>query len=91
MELKLKNKKITKIGGSKGFIIDAAYFKNKQIFEDQLYDLIIIPTSSKLSFESPNTLSEKHNSGGANPIIHLSINVLCTEENHQVRKRYTFS
>ncbi len=70
MELKLKNKKITKIGGSKGFIIDAAYFKNKQIFEDQLYDLIIIPTSSKLSFESPNTLSEKHNSGGANPIIH---------------------
>ncbi len=45
MKLKLKNKKITQIGGSKGFIIEAAYFKNKQISEDEEYDLIITPSS----------------------------------------------
>ena len=43
----LKNKKITKIGGSKGFIIEAAYFKNKQIEEDKEYDLTIEPSNGK--------------------------------------------
>ena len=41
----LKNKKITKIGGSKGFIIEAAYFNNGQVLEDEEYDLTIIPSS----------------------------------------------
>lgn len=45
MQLVLKNKKITKIGGSKGFIIEAAYFNNKQISEDKEYDLTITPSS----------------------------------------------
>ena len=40
----LKNKKLTTIGGSKGFIIEAAYFKNKQISEDGEYDLDINPS-----------------------------------------------
>ncbi len=40
----LKNKKITQIGGSKGFIIEAAYFKNGQISEDEEYDLDITPS-----------------------------------------------
>ncbi len=42
----LKNKKITKIGGSKGFIIEAAYFRNKQISEDKEYDLTIVPSKN---------------------------------------------
>ena len=43
----LKNKKITKIGNSKGIIIDWAYFKNKQIFEDKEYDITIVPSKEE--------------------------------------------
>ena len=49
MELKLKNKKLTTIGGSRGFIIEAAYFNNKQISEDGEYDLTIVPSSKDTS------------------------------------------
>ena len=47
MELKLKNKKLTTIGGSRGFIIEAAYFNNKQILEEKEYDLTIVPSKSE--------------------------------------------
>ncbi len=47
MELKLKNKKLTTIGGSRGFIIEAAYFNNKQISEELEYDLTIMPSKSE--------------------------------------------
>ena len=55
----LKNKKITKIGGSRGFIIDAAYFKNKQIFDDKLYDLTIDPSSKEGGGTTPSVTKGK--------------------------------
>jgi len=45
MELILKKKKLTTIGGSQGFIIETAYIRNGQISKDVLYDLVIKPSS----------------------------------------------
>ena len=42
--IKLKHKKLTTIGGSKGFIIDAAYLKNGLVLDKEEYSLIIIPS-----------------------------------------------
>ena len=44
MEVKLKNKKLTAIGGSQGFIVDRAYIKNNQLEKDKEYDLTILPS-----------------------------------------------
>ena len=39
--LKLKNKKLTTIGGSEGFIVDKAFINNGQLEKDKEYDLDI--------------------------------------------------
>jgi len=39
--LVLKNKKLTKIGGSLGFIIEKAYFDSEQMKEEGSYTLIL--------------------------------------------------
>ena len=44
MELKLKNKKLTTIGGSQGFIVDKAFINNGQLEKDKEYDLNIVPS-----------------------------------------------
>ena len=44
MEVKLKNKKLTSIGGSQGFIVDRAFINNGQLEKDKEYDLTIIPS-----------------------------------------------
>lgn len=41
MEVKLKNKKLTSIGGSDGFIVDRAFINNGQLEKDKEYDLTI--------------------------------------------------
>ncbi len=50
--IKLKHKKITKIGGSKGFIIGSDYFKNGVVSEDEEYSLILIPSKEDESNEN---------------------------------------
>jgi len=40
----MKNRKITTIGGSKGFLIDPKYTKNNQLDYDGEYDLTITPS-----------------------------------------------
>ena len=45
MELKLKNKKLTTIGGSHGFIVDKAFINNGHLEKDKEYDLTIILSS----------------------------------------------
>ena len=45
MELKLKNKKLTTIGGSQGFIVDKAFINNGHLEKDKEYDLTIILSS----------------------------------------------
>jgi len=44
MGLKLKNKKLTTIGGSQGFIVDKAFINNGQLEKDKEYDLTIVPS-----------------------------------------------
>lgn len=41
MELPLKGKKLTTVGDSVGFTVDAAYVKNGLLKRDVLYDIII--------------------------------------------------
>ncbi len=41
MEIKLKNKKLTSIGGSQGFIVDKAFINNGQLEQDKEYDITI--------------------------------------------------
>ena len=41
MDVVLRNKKLTTIGGSKGFIIDKVYIKNGLVSEDKVYDITI--------------------------------------------------
>jgi len=45
MEVNIKNRKLTTIGGSQGFIVDKAYIKNGQLEKDKEYDLTIVPSS----------------------------------------------
>lgn len=73
MELTLKNRKLTTIGGSQGFIVDKAFIKNEQLKKDELYDLNITlskhqepmqrrkpksPLSDKAKFIKDNELEE---------------------------------
>lgn len=59
----LKNKKLTKIGGSFGFIIEKAYIKNKQIFPEKEYDLEIKEVKS-----NENKQTESNTSKGTSSI-----------------------
>ena len=45
MVVKLKNKKLTTIGGSQGFIVDKAFINNGQLETDKEYNLTIVPSS----------------------------------------------
>lgn len=57
--IKLKHKKLTKIGGSKGFIIDAPYIKNGVVSEDKEYSLIIIPKEEDENNENKKSCISK--------------------------------
>lgn len=48
MEVKLKNKKLTTIGGSQGFIVDKAFIDNGQLEKDKGYDLDITPSKKRM-------------------------------------------
>ncbi len=52
MEIKLKNKRLTTIGGSEGFIIDKAFIKNGLISKKEEYSLIIIPSKEDKNDEN---------------------------------------
>lgn len=43
MQLKLKERQLTTIGGSEGFIVDKAFIKNGMVSKKEKYTLIIIP------------------------------------------------
>ncbi|KKN56695.1 hypothetical protein LCGC14_0570120 [marine sediment metagenome] len=44
MKVKLRNKKLTTIGGSEGFIVDKAFINNGQLEKDKEYNLDITPS-----------------------------------------------
>ena len=44
MNITLKKRKLTTIGGSQGFIVDKAFINNGQLEKDKEYDLTIVPS-----------------------------------------------
>ena len=66
MEVKLKNKKLTTIGGSRGFIVDKAFIDNGQLDMDKEYDLtIVISTVNPILHECPMHRDKPLNKGEA--------------------------
>ena len=50
--IKLKNKKLTSIGGSEGFIVDRAFIKNGLLSKKEEYSIIIIPSKEDKNNEN---------------------------------------